>query len=224
MIHYTVKGSGPSVVLIHGFPLSSEVWKDFSSELSKDFTVYTPDLPGFGSTPRLKTPFTINDVATKIISWIEDLNLDHPVIIGHSLGGYVALAIAHLNPELPSKLGLFHSTALPDSEEKKQNRNKVLDFIVKNGVLAFTSNFTATLFGNPNHPAIPYVREISVKASMETVMGYTQAMRDRSERLDVMRDFPRPMLIIAGEKDGGIPVESIEKQAEIAQFPEVHIV
>ena len=223
MIHYTVKGSGPAVVLIHGFPLNSLVWDDFSSELSKTCRVYVPDLPGFGNSPLLKMPFSINDVATEIICWIEDLKLDHPVIIGHSLGGYVVLAIAHLKPELPSKIGLFHSTAYPDSEEKKQNRNKVLDFISKNGVLAFTSNFTSTLFANPDHPSVPYVREISVKTPMETVVGYTQAMRDRDSRLDLMKDFPRPILIIAGEKDGGISVESVEKQAELAASPEIHI-
>jgi pimeloyl-ACP methyl ester carboxylesterase len=223
MIHYTAKGSGRPVVLIHGFPLNSEVWDDFADRLSLTCRVYTPDLPGFGQSPPLEMPFSINDVATEIIQWIEEVKLEHPIIIGHSLGGYVALAIAHLRPQLPLKIGLFHSTAYPDSEEKKQNRNKVIDFISKNGVLAFTSNFTSTLFANPEHPSVPYVREISMKAPKEAVVGYTQAMRDRDSRLDLMKDFPRAVLIITGENDGGISVESVEKQAEFARYPEVHV-
>jgi pimeloyl-ACP methyl ester carboxylesterase len=212
-ISFTSRGNGHPVVLLHGFPLNSKIWDDFAVGLSKTFQVFTPDLPGFGQSPPLKAGFSINDVATEILAWLEKQTIKRPVVVGHSLGGYVALAMANQRAELLQGLVLFHSTAYPDTDEKKENRNKVLDFINKNGVQAFTSNFIPPLFADQHHASIAAVRQIATTSSEEAVVGYTKAMRDRESRIDLLRVFPKPVMIITGEKDAGITVESVQKQA-----------
>jgi pimeloyl-ACP methyl ester carboxylesterase len=216
-------GTGTPVILLHGFPFHSALWSSFADKLSAAFKVYAVDLPGFGKSQILPSPFTIDQVASRVVSWLEERRIKNPVIVGHSLGGYVALAMIKRSPNLASGLVLFHSTALADTEEKKQSRDKVLEFIDKNGVVAFTSNFIAPLFADPAHPAIAKVKAIATESSAEAVKGYTSAMRDRHDLTDVLSTFKKPVLFLAGEKDGGIPVESIYKQAAISPFSETQV-
>ena len=222
-INFAEKGNGLSVILIHGFPFNQKIWGGFADELAKSFRVFIPDLPGFGESPALKSPFSINDVATELLAWIQLKNIQNPVIIGHSLGGYVALAMTQLQPNLPSGLVLFHSTAYADNDEKKANRNKVLDFISKNGVTSFTSNFIPPLFADQKHPSIEMVRNVAIEASEYAVAGYTKAMRDRPDQTALLKEFHKPVLIISGEKDAGITVDSVKKLAEISKTVELHI-
>ena len=222
-IFFTERGSGSSVILLHGFPFHSAIWEGFAEKLGKEFKIYTPDLPGFGKSKGLGSNFTIEKVAQEIISWIEKNKIGQSVLLGHSLGGYVALAVAEKNPELLSGLILFHSTAYADNEEKKQSRNKVIEFIDKNGAEAFTSNFIAPLFYNQKHPAIEKVRAIAIQAKADTVKGYTLAMRDREDRTNILKIFPHPILFIGGENDGGIKPESLKEQASIATQSQLYI-
>src|SRR6187402_3467112 len=186
-IFFEQQGLGNPVILIHGFPMSHFVWKDFASRLTANVTVYTPDLPGFGQSKILPSPFSIDDVANKLLEWIESNGIKKSVLIGHSLGGYVALAMIEKRPDLFVGLGLFHSTALADSAEKKDSRTKVVEFVEKNGALTFTSNFIGPLFADPTHPAISFVKEIASQSSAEAVVGFTQAMRDRPNREAVLK-------------------------------------
>ncbi|HEY8935152.1 MAG TPA: alpha/beta hydrolase [Cyclobacteriaceae bacterium] len=216
-------GSGPTLLLIHGFPMNSQVWDEFRKPLSKHFNVITIDLPGFGASTPLKEGFGIDDVAESVIEWLKKKGINNCVVVGHSLGGYVALAMARKQPEILAGIGLFHSTAQPDSDEKKISRLKVVEFIDRNGVLAFTSNFIPQLFANQEHSAIEKVRSIAIKSGSDTVKGYTLAMRNRPSSTDVLENFDKPVLFLAGSKDAGIPVESILEQAALCQRPDVQV-
>lgn len=212
-ISYREQGSGPTVILIHGFPMNQQVWNDVAEKLSDSLKVVTLDLPGFGKSPGLANPFSLENVAGIVLQWIGEKKYDKPVIVGHSLGGYVALALADQDANVFSGLCLFHSTAFADTPEKKKSREKVLEFIEKQGVQAFTSNFIGQLYADPQHSSIPKVKNIAVQSSRDAVVGYTLAMRDRKDRTDVLRTFPRPILFLAGEKDQLIPPDSILQQA-----------
>ncbi len=214
-LNYRELGNGPAVVLIHGFPMSQHVWDDFAEKLSEAYQVITLDLPGFGKSPALSSGFTLEDVAREVAGLIRDKQYRNPVVIGHSLGGYVTLAMVEQEPELAAGVVLFHSTALADSEEKKQSRNKVLDFIARQGVQAFTSNFVGQLYADPQHSSITKVKKIAVESTREAVEGYTQAMRDRKDRTHVVRSFHRPLLLLGGENDQGIPADTLREQASL---------
>ncbi|MEO5601425.1 MAG: alpha/beta hydrolase [Cyclobacteriaceae bacterium] len=222
-IYYRQQGSGPTVILIHGFPMNHEVWNNFAKKLSASVQVVTVDLPGFGESPALPNGFSLEDVAKTVYAWIKDKNYYKPVIVGHSLGGYVALAIAEEDLDLMAGMCLFHSTAVADSQEKKDSRNKVLELIDKKGVEAFTSNFIGQLYADPKHSSIAHVKKIAVRSSKDAVAGYTKAMRDRKDRTGVLNRFPRPIFFLSGEKDQGISPESVKQQALNNRLAEVTI-
>jgi len=223
MIYFNVVGSGSPVILLHGFPLHNEMWSDFAKALASKHRVFTPDLPGFGKSDPLPAGFTLQQIASTLLSWMKSQKIHDSVVIGHSLGGYVALHMAEQSPSAFKGLGLFHSTAYSDSDEKKESRTKVVEFVNKNGAPAFTTNFIEPLFADNNNASIQSVKEIAGTASAQTVIGYTLAMRDRRNMEPVLKSFRAPILFIAGEHDKGIPVETIKSQSILCQRPEVHV-
>ena len=223
IIRFSVSGSGDPVILLHGFPLNCKMWQNFSGELAKTNKVYTPDLPGFGKSEPLPDGFSLKDVAQTLLSWMEEQKISKCVLIGHSLGGYIVLHMAELDPDKFAGIGLFHSTALDDSKEKKESRTKVVEFVHKNGAEAFTTNFIEPLFIDRNNASIPAVKKIAGEASAQAVIGYTLAMRDRKNQQEILKLFPRPILFLAGQQDNGIPVETIKLQSSYCQHPELHI-
>lgn len=225
-IHFNEKGdpNGHPVILIHGFPFNSSMWNEFSQELDPRLRIILMDLPGFGSSELLPGNFSIDDVAVALIKKIRESGITDCILVGHSLGGYVALAMVRTDPGIFSGLVLFHSTAFADSTEKKENRNKVLDFVDRHGVLAFTGSFIPPLFADQKHPAIEKVRQIAVAASTESVTGYTKAMRDRKDYTGVLKQFHKPVLMIGGDKDQGIPPLSLAEQGQLSTMIKVQII
>lgn len=215
-IFYTDQGKGFPVLLIHGFCETHQIWDSFSNELSKEFRILSIDLPGFGKSALLPSPFSLADVGLRVLEFIKELEIESCISIGHSLGGYVNLAMANQQPELFKAFGLFHSTAYADSEERKFSRNKVIEFVTKHGVTPFIDSFIPPLFNDQtNHHILPLVR-LATQTKTETLVAYVNAMRDRPDRTNVLEQFQRSILFIAGEKDSGISPESIKKQASLA--------
>ena len=223
-IFYTDQGQGFPIVLIHGFCETHEIWQSFSRELSKHYRVICFDLPGFGNSKLLPDGFSIVDVATHVQKFLTDLRVHSCAVIGHSLGGYVTLELVNRSPRLVKAFGLFHSTAYPDTDEKRISRNKVVEFVTSHGVTPFTSSFIPPLFFDQSNPHIPEVVKLASKTPLETLISYTKAMRDRFARTDVLANFTGPILFLAGEKDTGISPDSVRKQADLAKNPTLHII
>ena len=222
-IFYTEKGKGFPVLLIHGFCETHEIWESFSDELSKDFRIISIDLPGFGKSKLLQKPFALSDVASKVIELLRELKINSCIPIGHSLGGYVTLAMAHQEPKLVKAFGLFHSTAYPDSAERKLSRNKVIEFVTKHGVAPFIESFIPPLFYDQTNPHILPLVRLASKTSVATLIAYVEAMRDRSDRTNVLQQFDGTVLFIAGEKDAGITPDSVRKQASLASRVDLNL-
>jgi pimeloyl-ACP methyl ester carboxylesterase len=216
-IYHQESGTGPTLILIHGFCETSHIWDGFAAKLSSRFRVVCPDLPGFGKSAMPETPFTISDIASSISRWIISNQLNKPVIIGHSLGGYVTLAIANKGEVPLAGFGLFHSTALPDSDEKKASRNKVIEFVSRNGVKPYIETFAPSLFYDKNSRHLAAVSAMMSEASPEALTGYLAAMRDRQDQTVLLARYGRPVLLLAGTGDELIPLEAIEKQAKMLQ-------
>jgi pimeloyl-ACP methyl ester carboxylesterase len=215
-IFFNEQGKGLPIVLLHGFCEDHEIWNPIVQELAKDFRIITPDLPGFGKSLLPARSFSIQDIGNLLTDWLLTHEFEKPVIIGHSLGGYVALAMAQSNPNSVSGLGLFHSTAFADTEEKKSNRNKTVDFVIKNGVAPFVDTFVPSLFYQKENYAIPLVRKIALRTSLETLIGYSKAMRDRPSSEDFLRSFSNPFLVMAGVHDSVIPLSVLQQVSQWA--------
>lgn len=220
-ITYTETGHGFPVILIHGFCESRAMWDPFLSALPEGYRYITPDLPGFGESALPEGDFTIDDIAESVAEWLEQLEINTCIFIGHSLGGYVALSLAKYHSDKLAGIGLFHSTAYADDEAKKDSRSKTITFVEKHGVQRFADSFVEPLFHvsnrKDNQLTIVWLKEIVASTDQESLIQYTKAMRDRFDNAQVLKSFKKPVLIIGGEEDPAVPVE---KTMEMAELPE----
>ncbi len=215
-IHCETTGKGKNaLILIHGFCGNHQIWSPFKSNMNKEWQVITPDLPGFGRSTMPGFPITIRSVAAQLNDWVLSRGFFRPVLIGHSLGGYVGLSMISQQPALFSGISLFHSTALADSDEKKAGRNKVLDFVKAHGVQRFVDSFIPGLYYNKTHQSIVKTYQIAVGTSEKAFFAYTVAMRDRASSIDMLANSVLPVLFLAGENDPILNCENLQKQAKL---------
>ncbi len=222
-ISFRKSGKGKPILLIHGFCETHEIWDGFTKKLAESFEVIAIDLPGFGESPLPLIPFSIRDIAQKILSWIDQRNINVPFLVGHSLGGYVALSMAEQSQKKISGLCLFHSTPYPDSDDRKSNRNRVIEFVKKNGVNPFIDTYVPGLFYDKKHPAMQGVYKIARKTSERTLLAYTSAMRDRPSSIGFLKKFEGSVLTIAGDNDSIVSRETAIEFGHFAKTSEVHI-
>ena len=213
MIHYQETGSGKTIILIHGFCENLSIWDNLVPELSRKFHLIAVDLPGFGKS-LLSEVQSITDVAKQLDKLIQTLSIKNPVLIGHSLGGYVAAAYAQLFSEKLSKIIFFHSTSHEDPPEKKIQRDKTHLFLKENGINVFNNSFVQNIFSelSPNEMKEKTLNILN-KTSLNSALTYTQFMRDRNRTLDSIKTLNIPKMYIAGKYDQIIPYEMTRKES-----------
>lgn len=224
-VYFEDRGHGLPVVLIHGFCETHTVWAHLADQLAITYRVITIDLPGFGNSIFLPAPHALDDAADWVSEFLtNDLKLESSVVLGHSLGGYIVLAIADKHPERCSAIGLINSTAFADTQERKLNRNKVIDFISRHGANRFVRSFIPPLFYSKSNAHIAPLLEHGANTTAQTLIAYTEAMRERPDRTHVLKAFTKPILFLTGKEDGLIPAREVEHQATLAKYPTLHIV
>lgn len=202
---YSDSGEGIPVILLHGFCETKEIWNHFLEPLSSRCRVIAIDLPGFGQNAALFKPVTIADLAEQIYQFVLELNLDKVIMIGHSMGGYIALAFAEKFPQRLAGLGLFHSTAYADTMEKKQARDKSIEFIDRYGTDEFVDEFVPPLFFEGRRKElkddIKLLIDMGKNTPKSSVIETIRAMRDRKDRSKILEKISCPVLFIAGKND-----------------------
>jgi len=224
---YRQTGQGPAVLFIHGFCENKDLWLAFEQDLSATYQTIALDLPGFGESRDNRHYHSIDDMAHQVRDLLEALHVRRCVVIGHSLGGYVALALADLYPTLIDGLCLFHSTAYADSEEKKHSRNKTALFIEKNGLEPFLENFVPSVFYTPRKQELASTMEayfeMTRQTPVATAIAVTKAMRDRPDRSHVLTEARYPVMFIAGKEDTAVPPESSREQFFLPSLATIHL-
>jgi pimeloyl-ACP methyl ester carboxylesterase len=222
-IRYSDTGKGRAVVLLHGFLESLEVWNGngFASELAKKYRIIAIDLPGHGKSDCIGYVHKMERLADVVKDVMDQIGLRRYVLIGHSMGGYVALAFAEKYPDHLSGLCLFHSTALADSEEKKLDRERAIR-IVKRDPLKYTRQLVENLFALANvryfKKEISWLRAIAAKTKKQAIVASLEGMKIRKNRELILRFANYPVLIIAGTRDNVIPYTSLKEQAALPRF------
>jgi pimeloyl-ACP methyl ester carboxylesterase len=215
-IHFFEKGTGQPLVLIHGFCETARMWTDFADRLSDEFRVICPDLPGIGDSPISGDQISLEEVAVILEEWMETNNIQNPIVIGHSLGGYVTLALLELMGSRLKAVGLFHSSAFADAADKKDTRNRAIVFLKKNGVDKFVTSFVPPLFPEDRREElgqeIDQAIEDAKRSTLDGLVAFTGAMRDRKDRLEVLKNYSGPKLLIAGTEDGAVKLEASRAQ------------
>ena len=145
-------GKGKPVVLIHGFGEDGNIWDKQVAFLKDHFRLIIPDLPGSGRSA-LIPDMSIEGMAEAMHSMLMNEGISACVVLGHSMGGYLTLAMAEKYPDLFRSFGLIHSSAFADSEEKKAARSKSIEFIKNNGANEFLRTAIPGLLVRPgqNH-------------------------------------------------------------------------
>ena len=217
-IEFFEKGTGQPVVLIHGFCETARMWTDFADMLSADFRVICPNLPGIGGSQISGDQITLEEVTVLLEEWLEENRIENPIVIGHSLGGYVTLALLELMGSRLKAVGLFHSTAFADDQAKKDMRDRTILFLKKNGVDKFVTSFVPPLFPEDRREElskeIDQAIEDAKSSTLDGLIAFAGAMRDRKDRLDVLKDYPGSKLLIAGTEDGAVKIEASRAQKE----------
>lgn len=225
-IRYTIQGQGNTLILLHGFMESIQIWNDFSNELSKDFKVLCIELPGHGKSDLFAEIQTMESTAEMINDICKSIEIHEFVIIGHSMGGYVSLQFAELFPEKIKGLGLFHSHALADTDEAKQNRDRACEIVRKSRKI-FISQFIPELFAPEN--IIRFDKEIKelqshvIDMSSEAIIASQQGMKLRTDKLNVLIDLDVPKLFIAGKQDSRVNLQQLMAQAMLCNHVDILI-
>ncbi len=226
-IAYSSEGRGQAIVFVHGFCEDSDVWDEFKMDLlEKKYKVVCVDLPGFGESEVMNN-LSIEGMADTVKAVVDHLNLFEIVLVGHSMGGYTAFKFAEKYPEVLKGLGIFHSHPYEDSEEKKENRYKGIDFIQRQGHQLFVKQLIPKLFA----PDFARSNRFLVDKLIHKASGYNpegiiqgqKAMAERPDQSEVLKNIKIPVLFIIGEKDGAITMEQSMKQTTLPNVSDVHI-
>ncbi|UTW64286.1 alpha/beta hydrolase [bacterium SCSIO 12741] len=219
-ISYSVSGSGLNVVLLHGFLESSSMWKGMVPELSKKFKVITIDLPGHGESDCLGYIHTMDLMAGAVKAVLDEIGLRKAVIIGHSMGGYVALALADLYPDIIKGVCLFHSSAKGDSDEKKANRDRAIE-LVKTNPKTFIRAAIPLLFRHkfrsPLKAEITAAKNEALQFPVQGIIAALEGMKRRPNREIMLRFPPYPILFVASRWDPVFNLQDLQEQMNISE-------
>lgn len=217
-IFYRIYGNGKPVMLVHGFGETGDVWTNQNDSLQEQFMLIVPDLPGSGQSDMIDD-MSMEGMAEAMKDILDHESISTCMTIGHSMGGYITLAFAEKYPNYLSAFGLFHSTAFPDTEEKKATRRKGIEFIKEHGAFEFLKTSTPNLFSPTTKDQSPQLVDEFVQSldnfKAGSLVSCYEAMINRPDRVHVLKETSLPVLFVAGEYDNAIPLQDILKQCHL---------
>ena len=219
-LHVCDEGSGPPLLLVHGFPLDHQMWQQQISYFSRSFRVIAPDLRGFGKSGELNGVWTMQQFAEDLAAVLTAMQETRPVVFcGLSMGGYIAWQFVQRYPERVAKLIVCDSLATADAPDYAQTRLTIANRLEQEGTNAFlVESMLPRLFGETLVKTAPtWVRD--TEAIMRGTSPHTcaAAQRGMSQRPDMSGFLPSiqvPSLILCGEHD---IISPPEKMRTIAQ-------
>ena len=230
-ISYSDTGKGNAVVLLHGFLENQTMWQDLVPELRQKNRIITIDLLGHGNTECLGYVHSMEDNAEAVQAVLTKLRIRKATFVGHSMGGYVALAYAEMYPESMRALVLLNSTSNADSEERKANRDRAIK-AVKKDYSSFIRLSIANLFSPDNRERlideIEKVKLEALKTPLQGVVASLEGMKIRKDREVLLHLTPYPKMLILGKNDPVLIYENALEQIEettvkLVTFPDGHM-
>ena len=219
------------MVLLHGFLENKTMWRELVPSLAKKNRVISIDLLGHGETDCLGYIHSMEENAEIVDAILSHLRIRKAVFIGHSMGGYVALAFAELDINKVKGLVLLNSTALEDSVERKINRDRAIK-AVKQNYINFVRMSIANLFSENNRDRlkneIENVKLEALKTPLQGIVASLEGMKIRKDRQFILKETDFPKLLILGEKDGVLLYKDnvsqiVATNTELISFPDGHM-
>ena len=230
-LHIADSGVGEKcVVLLHGYLESMYVWDDFAPLLTPSVRVITVDIPGHGISEVKGEVHTMEMVADVLHQMLKSLEIERVTMVGHSMGGYVALAFCARYPEQLDGLVLLSSTPNPDTEAKRENRRREIALVRAGKKDALARVAPEAGFAEQNRRRLrSYIDDLTECVHItedDGIVALLGGMMERADQNEMLRKSAVPQLFILGKKDGYIPVEVAEEivanhpQAQVAWLEE----
>lgn len=213
------------LVLLHGFCEDASVWDPILPYL-QDVPVLRLNLPGFGESS-MPDSIRMEDYAHAILSAVTLLGHQRCVLVGHSLGGYVALEYLRHHPEHLVGMGLFHSHPFPDDDEKKNNRRRGIETLQQGKRDLYVTQLFPGLFTPAfvkEHPeVIATLTEAGKQHESGGIIAALEAMIARPDHSVTLKNAEYPVLFILGEEDKLVPLEETLQAATWPVMSDIHV-
>lgn len=211
------------VALIHGYGLDYRIWWPVELAFEGCHVIHL-SLPGYGE-ERVEDAYTIEQLAARFWEGIDPRMAPTVHLVGMSMGGYVAIAMAAQQPQRLESLALVHSHVFADSEEKKAARTSTLEFISTHGRAAFAAKMIPSLFADSvkHHEIAQLLIRRGIEYEDKAWCYGMRAMRDRKDHAATLAYLTVPVLMLMGEKDVAVPVNVALRQSHIAERGTFHL-
>ncbi|MBV9270346.1 MAG: alpha/beta fold hydrolase [Candidatus Eremiobacteraeota bacterium] len=221
-IDVEIDGNGDAVVLLHGFPLTRAVWELQASHLASHARVIRPDLRGMGMSSVPDGPYLMETLASDVAAVLDALGISRATIVGHSLGGYVAMAFARMFTERVERLALICSKLNADTAQAASARELLADKTESsNSIDAVIEEYLPKLLAPQTLVQIPeIVQHLRGIARQTTPKGAAAMLRGMAQRVpasDIAGELTMPVLVVGGGADQSIPAAEYAETA--AAFP-----
>lgn len=218
-LQFSDQGTGEVVVLLHGYLESLHIWNGFADMLSGKYRVICPDLPGHGNSGILGEIHSMETLADSVVAVLDHCKIDKSFIVGHSMGGFSALAMLENNPGRIRGLCLFHSHPFPDTKQVMKNRRREI-ICVNQGRKELISRINIPKAFAPKNVKllkheVKRATDIAVATPDEGIVACLNGMMKRPSREDILRETDIPVLLIAGKHDNYIPFEDISQKISL---------
>lgn len=207
----TDKGTGFPVILIHGYPLDHTIWEATIAEMKSGARVIAPDLRGFGASEVPEGPYRMSTLAADLAGLMDALNLPKAVLVGHSMGGYAALAFARAFPERLAGLGLISSQAAADAPERRQGRYDQAASVLQHGPKEVADGMTPKL--TADHQFHAEIYRIILRTQPAGLAGALRGMAERVESTTLLPGISVPAAVVVGLDDQLIPPDRSREMA-----------
>ena len=213
-----VRGEGPAVLFVHGYPLDRTLWQHQLGALT-GFRRIAPDLRGLGLSDAPDLGYSMATYADDLAALLDALHVDQAVVVGLSMGGYIALEFARRYRARLRGLVLMDTRAEADAPEVRKARETAMQVARERGAAAIATQMVPTLFAPGAAQTMPQVVD-RVRAMMEAapvkgIVGALAAMRDRADNTPFLRELGEiPTLVVVGEQDQTTPPRVVRGVAE----------
>lgn len=227
-IAYDDHGIGQPIIFLHAFPLNRHMWSDVTTTLLQEqrFRLVALDWRGFGESEINGEPFTMELLADDVAGLMDALGMQQAILCGLSMGGYAAFAFLRKYPERVGGLILADTRPDADTQEGKENREKVARLAEQQGSEAIADLQIPRViseYTRHHHPEVEArIRRMIYAATPAGIAAASRGMALRADSTDLLAGITCPTLVIVGEQDGPTPPDVARAYA--AKIPGVRFV
>lgn len=209
-LRYLESGSGPTLMLLHAFPLSADQWLPQLHRVPPGWRFIAPDLRGFrGQGPAFEDPglggLTMDDYADDVLELMTHLEIETAAVAGVSMGGYVTFAMLRRAPARVSAVVLSNTRAIADTPQARDARAASITLVEREGAVGIAREMSPRLLGESTRRGQPdleeAVKRLILVNAPDAIIAALGALRDRPDSTSQLSSITAPALVIAGDED-----------------------